>query len=525
MKPFEELLWHLKRWIRWRRIRRGVTWGVRGLSLGLLLALLWGTVGLMQGWFLREEFLLFIALVSLTVTLVSGGCAALWPLPHLQSAREFDRAFHLRERISTALELHQTPGVTWEELQRLQLADALAAARRVHPYRDLPLRIRPFEIILPILLSGLLLYGYAQSGSFFQAAQQARQVQAAIQEQSQTIQEILQQVETNPTLSEEQKKALTAPLQQALDELQTSPDLERSVSVLVSAGEKLQTLADPRVETTAQALQQAGQQAAAQENSPLQAVGEQLTQGKPTNAATELLKLDPAQLSAEETKQLAEQLREMAQAVQQSNPQLAHQLNQAAQALERGDATAAQQALNQAAQSMLQVGQGQAMNQAAGQAATQMQQGAQQILAAGGGNQTAQAGASGQQNLQSDAGAGSGRGSGDNPNAQGGPAGSNPIPQNNAPGDGGETTYEQIYAPSLLGGDGGPQVGVSSGNSQDGQVLGQTPSNPSDPSQSLVPYTEVLGQYEEINRRAIETGQIPLQFTQIIRRYFDSLKP
>lgn len=519
MNPFDELTRHLTGWIRWRRIRRGLTWGLRGLTLGLFLSLLWGAVGLGQGWFVAREFAAFVILLALAVTLVTGLGAALWPLPRLESARDFDRAFHLRERISTALELRGSPGLAPDELRQRQLEDALAAARTVHPRRDLPLRIRPLELLLPLVLILSIIIGYTQSARYFQAAQEAREVQKAIQEQVETIEELLQKVESNPSLSEEQKKALAAPLQQALNDLKQNPGLEGSVSTLVSAGEKLQALTDPQAAQTVQAIQQAGSNLAGQEGSPLQSVGEQLANGNPIAAASELTNTDLSQLTPEQAAQMAGQLQQMTQAVASSNPQLAQQLNQAAQALQNGDLAAAQQALNQAAQTMAQAGQGQAMNQAASQAAGQMQQGAGQVIAAGGGQHAAQTGTGSSQ------GAGSGAGTGNNPNAQSGEAGTSPIPQNNQPGDGGETSYEQIYAPNLLGGEGGPQVGLNSGSGEPGEVIGQGPTTPGGEGQNLVPYTEVFGRYEEVNRRAIESGQIPFEFTQIIRSYFNSLKP
>ncbi|MCS6993411.1 MAG: hypothetical protein N2117_10545 [Anaerolineales bacterium] len=524
MNALSELHLHLDRWIRWRRTRRGLTWGVRGLSLGLLLALLWGLTGTLQGWFVESEFAAFVTLVSLGVATLTSMGAALWPLPRLQAARDFDRAFHLQERISTALELHAMPTLVPEELRRRQLKDAVDAARRVNPQRSLPLRIRPLEALLPFVLIGLILFGYAQSKSFFQETQRARAVEQVIQEQSERLEELLKEVEINPALSEEQKKALSAPLQQALQELKQNPTQEGAVSVLVKTGEQLQALSAPQAEKTLQALEQTGQELAAQEDTPLQAVGEQLKNGNPIHAAAELAKIDPSQLSSQETRQLTQQLQQMAQAVQENNPQLAQQLNQAAQALQSGNAAAAQQALQQAAQTITQASQQQIMNQAARQAAAQVQQCTGQVLAAGGGNTPGQATSSAGQSSQGNAAAGSGKGTGENPNAQAGEAGSSSNSPNNQPGDGGEKTYEQIYAPSLLGGEGGPQVGLNSGQGEGGQVIGQSPSAPIDSGQSLVPYTEVLGQYEELNRRAIESGQIPLEFTQIIRRYFDSLK-
>lgn len=524
MNPFDELSHHLTNWIRWRRIRRGLTWGLRGLTLDLFLALLWGTAGLGQGWFVAAEFAAFVTLLTLAVTLVTSLGAAFWPLPRLQSARDFDRAFHLRERVSTALELRRNPGLVPDELRQRQLEDALTAARTVNPRRNLPLRIRPLEMLLPLALVLLLGMVYSQGERYFQAAQQAREAQKAIQEQVETIEELLQKVENNPSLTEEQKKALAAPLQQARNDLKQNPSLESSVSTLVSAGEKLQALNDPQAAQTVQALQQTGTQLAGQEGSPLQSVGEQLANGNPIAAASELANLDLGQLSPEQAAQLAGQLQQMAQSVSSSNPQLAQQLNQAAQALQNGDTADAQQALSQAAQTMTQAGQQQAMNQAAGQAAGQMQQGAGQVIAAGGGQNAAQMGA-GSSQANSGQGAGSGAGTGNNPNAQSGEAGTSPIPQNNQPGDGGETTYEQIYAPSLLGGEGGPQVGLNSGSGEQGEVIGQGPTTPGGEGQNLVPYTDVFGRYEEVNRRAIESGQIPFEFTQIIRSYFDSLKP
>lgn len=161
-----------------------------------------------------------------------------------------------------------------------------------------------------------------------------------------------------------------------------------------------------------------------------------------------------------------------------------------------------------------------------------MQQGAGQVIAAGGGqqqaNQAGQGAGAGQGSNQGQgngtgvAGAGRGSGTGDNPTGQ--EAGSSPIQQGNGPGDGGETSYEQIYAPELLGGEGGTQVDLP-GTGEDGEVIGEGPTTPGDPGRSLVPYSEVYSQYEQVNNQAIENGEVPAQFTQIIKNYFDSLKP
>lgn len=117
---------------------------------------------------------------------------------------------------------------------------------------------------------------------------------------------------------------------------------------------------------------------------------------------------------------------------------------------------------------------------------------------------------------------GSGTGEGQNSQTGGEAAGLPFAP--NASSDGGERLYEQIHAPTLAGGEGGPEVGLP-GTGEGGELVGVTGTNPSEPGGSQVPYSEVYPQYEEINNQVIESGQIPAQFIQIIRDYFNALEP
>ncbi len=521
MASFHDLTHLLNHWIHWLRLKRGLIWAVRGLILGLTSSLLLGLWGVWQARLLQLEFLTLVTALPFTSALTASLLAVFWPISHLKAARALDLELRLDERISTALELNQHPQNIPAEIRQKQLADALTAAQTIQPHRDLPLRIRPSEALLALALTLILAAVYTRSEALFQAAQQARDVQKAITQETKQIEALLKQLETDPTLSEEQKKALTAPLEAALNNLEQNPSLESSVSTLVSASEKLEALTNPQAGAAAQALQKAGSDLARQENSALQALGQQLAQGNPLAAAAELANLDLSQLSQAEAAQTAAQLEQLAQALQATNPQLAGQLKQAAQALQNGDTAAAQQALNQAAQSLTQAGQQQALSQAAGQAAKQLQQGAGQIVAAGGGQTP---GASPNPQNGSMSAAGSGLGPGQSAENGGQAAGDAPIPQNNGAGDGGATTYEQIYAPSLLGGPDGPQVGLSSGSGE-GEIIGQGPLTPGQDGQSLVPYDQVFGQYEQLNNQAIENGDIPFEFSQVIRNYFDSLKP
>jgi hypothetical protein len=168
-------------------------------------------------------------------------------------------------------------------------------------------------------------------------------------------------------------------------------------------------------------------------------------------------------------------------------------------------------------------------SQVASQAAGQMQQGAGQVLAAGGGYPASQGnasvpGQSNQQSGQNNGGSGSGSGSGSAPqsNQPGSEAGSSPIPQNNGAGDGGESAYEQIYAPSLIGGTGSDTLGLPT-SGENGDVIGTSPTTTTG-GQSLVPYTNVVSQDEQFYYQAIDNGEVPPQFMDVIRNYFDSLK-
>jgi hypothetical protein len=523
----------LHSWTQRLRFQRALVWSSRGFLLGLALALGLGVLGAYQARLLQGEFLILVVSIALLFPLISGIAAFLWSIRPLQAARYFDLHFHLKERLSTAFELVQHPEPVPAEIIDRQLQDTLSASMKVDLRRELPLRYNLREGIVALGLVLLLGIVWFRGESWFQAAQQARNVQQAVAEEAAQIEEIIKQIEANEALSETQKEELTAPLNEALQSLQENPSLENSVSVLTSTGEKMQALSDPQSRQMSQALQEAGKQLAGDEGSPLQGVGQELAQGDPVSAASQLQNLNVSELSQAEQQQLADQLGTMADALQSTNPGLADQLRQAAEALRNGDTATAQQALQDAAEALSRAGQQVAFSQSASQTASQLQQGAGQVLAAGGGqqqaNQTGQssqngAGSSQGQQPNGAAGSGAGQGSGTGENPTGDEAGSSPIPQDNGPGDGGETTYEQIYAPTLLGGEGGSQVDLP-GSDDEGEIIGQGPATPGDPGSSIVPYNEVYSQYEQIKNQAIESGEIPAQFTEIIKNYFDSLKP
>jgi hypothetical protein len=527
MTTINQLSQTLGKWIRWMRLQRALTWSLRGLAAALALSLLVGGVGLYQAKLLKQEFLALIIFCVVALPVTFAIAAYFWRVQTMQAARYFDRAFHLEERVSTALEL-QGENHSIEMIQK-QLDDAVNAAREIKPSRDLPLHLKKLDIASAFVFAALIATLWFRGETLFAAASQQRAVEEAIAAQQTQIEEIIKEINANESLTDEQKQALAKPLEDALKELKDNPTMEGAVSTLVSTGEKLKALDNQQAAQTQQALTQTGSSLASQEGSPLEAVGKDLAKGNLAKAASKLANMDLSKMSAEELQKLAEQLDATAKSLAATNPQMAQQLANAAQAIRSGDMAAAQQAMSSAASQMAQAGQQITAAQMANQAAGQLQQGAGQVLAAGGGQTPTQGGAmaqgQNQQSGQSNGGSGSGAGTGSAPqsNQPGKEASSAPIEQNNGAGDGGESTYQQIYAPSLLGGAGGDTLGVPT-SGEDGKVIGTSPTTAKD-GQSLVPYTEVYSQYNQFNRQALENGEVPAQFTDVVRNYFSSLQP
>lgn len=530
MQTISNLSGILERWVLRLRIQRAITWWLRGLIAGLALALIAGFVGLARARLLREEFLILVAAMAALLPLLMGVAAFLWRIKTLEAARHFDRLFELGERVSTALEINSQRGIAPNEMLQRQLQDAIAMSGRVDARKRMPFGWNSREVFTAFIMVILIGTLWLRGDQWFDASKQAREVEQAVSAEIAQIEDLIEQIEANEALTEEQKESLTNALEEAQQRLNDNPSLENSVSVLTSAGEELQSLSNAQSQEMSQALQEMGNQLSNANGSPLQSVGQELAQGDIVSAATQLDDIAIDQLSAQEQGQLADQLDAMAEALSSTNPQLASQLSQAADAIRSGDMQAAQQSLNDAAESLAQAGQQLTFSQTANQAASQLQQGAGQVLAAGGGaqqaNQTGDGQGQGQgQNPGTSTGSGSGSGSGEDSPQTGNEAGSDPIAQGNGPGDGGETSYEQIYAPTLLGGEGGPAVGLPDSNNGDGEVIGQGPVAPGEDGTSLVPYSDVYSQYEQVNNQAIENGEVPSQFLQIIKNYFDSLKP
>src|SRR5262245_23431159 len=123
MATITDLNQTLSSWIRHWRLQRALIWAWRGFLLGLALSLLFGSIGLYQARLLQDEFLKLVLSVSLIVPVLFGLTAYLWRIRTLEAARHFDHRFHLKERVSTALELNQHSEQILPEILDQQLTD------------------------------------------------------------------------------------------------------------------------------------------------------------------------------------------------------------------------------------------------------------------------------------------------------------------------------------------------------------------------------------------------------------------
>lgn len=524
----------LDEWILLYRLRRAAEWMLRAVPVGAALALGTSLPLMLSAALLRREFVLLAGGLILGCTFAGGGLGFLWPVTPLQVARHVERTFGLKERLSTALEWQAHPeNPLFEYLQ----ADALRAAQRVTTSELLAFHLPRWQLWLTLAL----LIATIVTGSLrvpFERAAVHRQEQQAIQREIQAVEALRQEIAAREDLTAEEKAQLDEILAQAAQSLAQAKHPDEASAALEEARQRLKALSPEQAQAMAEALQNAGQQLSAS-NTPLQGVGQALAQNNLLQAAQELSTLDLSNLDASQREALAGQLNALAQSLAATNPDLAAQLQQAAQDLQNGDTTAAQQALTQAGQSLSTAARRLQQAAAAQQLATQLGQGQQRLLATGQdaqGNGSGQSGnSSGQQNGQgsgqSNNGSGlwngqggNGSGSGGGNSQPGGEAGSQPIQPNTQRGHNEDAPYEPLSAsgPRLGGGQGTVTL---PGSDAQGTLLGKGGVTPSEDGTLEVPYQDVLPQYLDAYRQAIDDESIPPQLREVIREYFGALEP
>ncbi len=543
--PFDQLLHQLHAWHGRRRFRDALLWLPRGLLVGLLAAVVVAALARFQPLLTNQE-VAYVALALAGVGLLAAGVWLLWqrhPLP--EQARFADRQFLLKERASTAVEIHDGLITTSPIIAAQQLNDTLTAVQQVDTHTLLPFRLNRQDWLVILLAVVLLVTAVLLPN--LQEAELLRQrgIDKAIAEQINQLEALSEEIRQNPLLTDEQKEELLEPIQQALEGLgEGGLSQEQAVATLSEAEAELRSLAaNNSAEQLRQQLQQAGEPLANNPNS--QSLGQSLQNGNLAQAgaaATQLADQLPA-LSREEQLALAEDLMASAQALAGTDDQLAQQLATAAQALQNGDMAAAQQALREAGATLQQRAQEAAAAQQANQAANALGEGRQSVAQAGGQppnpdnllppndgragpndslGQSPQPGP-GQGNGQGQ-GQGQGEGQGQ-PGQDGGQSGG----QFGGPGPGGGH-MENVYVPEMrdLSGFAGVDIELPAQcrvNPADCGALLNERATEFGSETSIVPYTQVFGDYRNAANEALQDDYIPLGLKGYIRDYFSSLEP
>ena len=564
MNELIELVWT---WSRRARVQRSLAALLAGLAIGLSVALAFAIAA--RIWPLMSTPAL-IAL-SLVCALLGTALALGWPwlrnlrTPSLIWAREFDKRFALRERISTALEMDNGAlSIKNATLRMQQQQDALHMAESVDVRKLVPLRLSLRDGLIALALALALILAIALPNPQQQVLAQQAEFRQNLAEQVKQIEQAKSAIEQGQTLTGEQKKQALQALndaQKALADPNATP--EQALAALNDAQAKLDALRDQSAEQMSSDLQQAGNAMSADELT--NALANALSKKDFGNAAQQMRSMmskDGQALTPDEMQRVANQLDQMARDIQKSDTAMAQKLREAAQQLREGNAEGAKQALNQAANSLdkasnVQQAQ-QSLNQAQAQAEAARQsvakasqsgqsqsqgnnqntnQAGQQNSSAAGqqgqaqSGQSSQAGSEGQQGAASQQGGAAGQpggsaSEGQSANGQGGQGQTDGSAQgaSNTSGHSEDTGSESsVYAPGRVSAQ-GKQVVLDDKN-------GETATDPSGKQStapggnSAVPYQNVYGDYSRTADEALKSDEVPANLRDYVRDYFSSLDP
>ena len=513
--PRTDLADQIDRWSRRARAQQSARLAGIGLAAGLALALTAAIVSRLRPLWSNDAHVL----LSITLGLAAAGIAALLPWLRRRDradwAREFDARFGLDERISTALELESGRIRTQEDaMRRAQRADAEAAANAVDIRRALPLRphTRALAVAAAITAAAALTLLALPNPSDLRNTANAA-FRRTLQQQSLTLQEARDALAANTTLDPAQRDAALRALDQAQQSL-AAPDItpDQALTALRDAQSELNAAQDAAAQNAQDALQQAGR--ALPPDPSTAALADALRSGRLGDAAEQLRALDPRTTS--ESQLTANQLEQIAQAVQESNPRMAEALRQAAESMRSNEQEQAQQALEQAAQAMERTQQGAQSNEA-------LQQSSENLAAA------QQAAAEMQSGTQTS--------SGENADAQAGEQNGGEAGDAGRPGEGGSEmsglgpgqtghsedagSADEVYAPSRVRAP-GEQVALPAAQSDVTAGSGGR-SLPAPDAAAQVPYSQVYGEYAADADEALRSESIPAARRAVVREYFQGI--
>jgi len=523
----------------------------------------------------RLEVTLGILVLSLFTSLIYAWRKA----PTRRTAASFADHHGLEQRVITTLDHLNNDS----PIAKLQREDTLARLQRALPQLlaeikvfDLP-RKQWIGILGTALVCFILLFIPNPMDEQLRIASLQAQEVEKLDEKLERMQE---ELKSDKQLTEAQRTELKELVQQLQKELKSLEDPSEKAQAIEKTNLLLQQLQE-RENQSMQALQALQQMLANQELT--KALGKALEQKELASlqAALQEWKKQLEALPKEKQKELAEEWKRTAEALakqsgidelkNQQKKELAENLKKAAEAIQNGQlAVSSEQMAAALSQALQQMQNSQAYSASLAQASSTIQQSQMMMAAAAGQSDSGSAGptqagtataggigagstpqstsssnpaaspsGSSQTGTGTSAqgqgqGAGSGTGMGAGTGVQGGGngggqgAGGNGGYGSGAGGSGaglGAGKHELVAIPSeRLRGTGGPSETV-------GGPLGQGASEMRDSNQTQVtpgsvrPYAEVYQQYEQMSRQSIERSDIPDDYKEMVREYFQGIEP
>jgi hypothetical protein len=556
-------------------------WLTRGLAAGLLGAV----VVLLAYRFVNVPPWLPIAAI-LAGVLVGAIVAATRPQSLRRTALLADRRLDFRERLTTAWEIHQRGlDSPLAAAQLADTTARLRGVRpfRAFPVR-LPRTESGAAVVLLVLAVALWLapnpHRLDQQRQLAERSLIAQQAQAV----GQLAQQIQTTAGSQP--SPEQANTIQA-LKQLQAQMQDSKvTTADALSELAAAEDRLRAQDGSAAGAAKDSLDKAAAALAAGQggDTPTNGLGQSIGQGQYAQAASQLQQLakDAPQMTQAQRDALQSTLNGAGAAAAKSDPALGQALQQAANSLgsaaQPGNPASEQQAFNQAASALQQAGQAVTGDNQAQQAVSQVQASEAALSAAqqaAGQNATGQASTPGDQAQQvsslgnptagqqatgsqlgtpSDSstagqpsdGSASGSQAGASGDSSGQAAGTEAAGQGQQAGQAAGQSGQGANGQNGDGSGQGQAGGHGSGGGPGSQVYApqpvnghteQLPNSATDPgqqvaangsqapqnNQSLVPYNQVIGNYQQQAAQAMDQSQVPLDKKNLVRDYFSAL--
>ena len=535
---FAQIEQELTKWNGRRRLQAMLIWGPRGLIGGLCVALV---LAILLGFrpLLTNSEIGYAALICGGIGLAAGLLFATLRRYSLhQQAIYADLQFGLRERVTSALELHEGKIDAPAEMRRFQLEDTLSIVKRVDAAKGIPLTFDSQELIFIVVAIALLLAAVVFPNRQASILQGQRAVQQIVDEQIERLEALEEEVLQNEALNEEQRDELLAPIEEALEALEGGVESrEEALATLSEAESELRELAEQNSTDNLEAqMAEAGSNIS---SSAGESLGEAMSEGNlgETAEALDELAESVGELTAEEQEELGSDLSQAAAELQESNPELAEELAEAGSALQQGDVESAEQALAEASETAGELAEQGETAEAAQQAAEELTEGRQQVAEGEQGQQQGEEGQQGQQGQQPGEGQ-QGQAEQPQPGEGGEQPGVGEVGQGQPPqqgeGAGGGTegggSTDNVFVPPFRNLDEfeGVEVELSAeceaSPENCGELLDTTPSEIGD-EESIVPYEEVYAEYANTAYESLAEDYIPIGMKGYIRDYFSSLEP